>query len=181
MAGQIEDRDLRFALRKMAKSPGFTSIAILSLALGIGANTAIFSLVNTLLLSGLPLRAPEELVEVYTSEPSNGDEPGYPYSISSYPDMVDLRERTDVFSGVAGYEAFFSRLETATTTEPIWGETVSWNLFSMLGMEPAVGRFFVHEEGQTPGTHPVAVLGHDFWQRRYGGERCAARRFYQGL
>ncbi len=163
-------RDLRFALRRMAKSPGFTSIAILSLALGIGANTAIFSLVNALLLSGVPMRAPQELVEVYTSEESRPDEPGYPYSVSAYPDMVDLRDQTDVFAGVAGYEAFFSRLETDATTEPIWGECVSWNLFSLLGIEPGVGRFFVHEEGQTPGTHPVAVLGYNFWQKRYGGD-----------
>jgi hypothetical protein len=137
-------RDLRFALRRMAKSPGFTSIAILSLALGIGANTAIFSLVNALLLSGVPMRAPQELVEVYTSEESTPNEPGYPYSVSAYPDMVDLRDQTDVFAGVAGYEAFFSRLETDATTEPIWGECVSWNLFSLLGIEPEVGRFFVH-------------------------------------
>ena len=163
-------RDVRFALRRMAKSPGFTGIAVLSLALGIGANTAIFSLVNSILLSGIPLRAPQELVEVYTSEPANGDEPGYPYSVSTYPDLVDLRNQTDIFQGVGGYEAFFSRLETETTTEPIWGEAVSWNLFSILGIEPEHGRFFVHEEGQTPGTHPVAVLGYTFWQKRYGGD-----------
>ena len=163
-------RDLRFALRRMAKTPGFTSIAILSLALGIGANTAIFSLVNAILLSGVPMRAPQELVEVYTSDPSNGDEPGYPYGVSTYPDLVDLRDQTDVFSAVAGYEAFFSRMETEETTEPIWGECVSWNLFSLLGIDPEVGRFFVHEEGQTPGTHPVAVLGYNFWQKRFGGD-----------
>ncbi len=163
-------RDSRYALRRMAKSPGFTGIAILSLALGIGANTAIFSLVNAVLLSGVPMRAPQELVEIYTSEEGTPEEPGYPYSISSYLDLVDLREHTDVFAEVAGYEAFFSRLETATSTEPIWGEAVSWNLFSMLGIEPEVGRFFVSEEGQTPGTHPVVVLGYDFWQRRFGAD-----------
>lgn len=159
-------QDIRYALRRMAKSPGFTSIAVLSLALGIGANTAIFSLVNAILLSGIPTRAPQELVEIYTSE----EDDGYPYSISAYPDLVDLRERTDLFAGVAGYEAFFSRLETETSTEPIWGEVVSWNLFSLLGIEPEVGRFFVHEEGQTIGTHPVVVLGYNYWQKRFGGD-----------
>jgi len=168
-------RDMRFAFRRMAKNPGFTAIAVLSLALGIGANTAIFSLVNSILLSGVPLRAPEELVEVYTSEETTSEKPGYPYSVSTYPDLVDLREQTDVFTGVAGYEAFFSRLETETTTEPIWGEAVSWNLFTLLGIEPEVGRFFVSEEGQTPGTHPVAVLGFDFWQKRYGGDPSMVR------
>ena len=160
------NQDIRYALRRMTKSPGFTAIAILSLALGIGANTAIFSLVNAILFSGVPMRAPQELVEVYTSE----EDDGYPYSISAYPDLVDLRNRTDLFAGVGGYEAFFSRLENETTTEPIWGEVVSWNLFSLLGIEPELGRFFVHEEGQTIGTHPVVVLGYNFWQKRFGGD-----------
>jgi predicted permease len=162
-------QDVRYAFRRMARSPGFTGIAVLSLALGIGANTAIFSLVNAILLSGVPMRAPQELVEVYTSEESRGEEPGYPYSLSSIPDMFDLRERTDIFSGVGGYEAFFNRLETDDRVEPVWGEVVSWDLFSILGITPAAGRFFVHEEGQSYGTHPVVVLGYDFWQKKYGG------------
>ena len=103
-------QDVRYAFRRMARSPGFTGIAVLSLALGIGANTAIFSIVNAILLSGVPLRAPQELVEVYTSEEARPDEPGYPYSLSSIPDLLDLRERTDIFSGVGGYEIFFNRI-----------------------------------------------------------------------
>jgi predicted permease len=162
-------QDVRYAFRRMARSPGFTGIAILSLALGIGANTAIFSIVNTILLSGVPMRAPQELVEVYTSEETTVDEPGYPYSLSSPVDLADLRARTDLFSGVGGYEAFFNRVETEDSVDPVWGEIVSWDLFSILGMTPAAGRFFVHEEGQTYGTHPVVVLGYEFWQRRFGG------------
>ena len=162
-------QDVRYAFRRMARSPGFTGIAILSLALGIGANTAIFSLVNAVLLSGVPMRAPQELVEVYTSEPERAGEPGYPYSLSSVPDLRDLRERTDLFGGVGGYAAFFSRMETPEGVQPIWGEIVTWDLFSTLGMTPEAGRFFVHEEGQSYGTHPVVVLGHDFWQRDFGG------------
>ncbi len=162
--------DVRYAVRRMGRSPGFTAIAVLSLALGIGANTAIFSLVNAVLLSGVPMRAPQELVEVYTSEAPEADGPGYPYSLSSTPDLRDLRERTDLFIGVGGYEAFFSRLETEDGVEPVWGEVVSWDLFSTLGIAPAAGRFFVHEEGQTMGTHPVVVLGYDFWQKRFGGD-----------
>ena len=159
-------QDLQYAFRRMAKSPGFTAIAVFSLALGIGANTAIFSIVNSILLSGVPMRAPEELVEIYTSE----EDHGYPYSVFAYPDFVDVRERTDLFSAVAAHEGFFSRLETDDATDPVWGEVVSHNLFSMLGIEPALGRFFVPEEGETLGTHPVVVLGHGFWQRRYGGD-----------
>jgi predicted permease len=159
-------QDIQYAIRRMAKSPGFTTIAVLSLALGIGANTAIFSIVNSILLSGVPMRAPEELVEIYTSE----EDHGYPYSVFAYPDFVDVRERTDLFSAVAAHEGFFSRLETDDATDPVWGELVSHDLFSMLGIEPALGRFFVPEEGETLGTHPVVVLGHGFWQRRYGGD-----------
>ena len=84
-------QDVRYAFRRMGRSPGFTGIAVLSLALGIGANTAIFSLVNAVLLSGVPMRAPQELVEVYTSEPERAGEPGYPYSLSSVPDLRELR------------------------------------------------------------------------------------------
>ncbi len=159
-------QDIRYAFRRMAKNPGFTAIAILSLALGIGANTAIFSIVSTFLMGGVPMRAPEELVEIYTSD---GDQ-GYPYSISSHPDLRDLRERTDLFSGVVGYEGFLSRYETAETTQPVMGELVTHDLFSVLGIEPALGRFFVPEEGQTVGTHPVVVLGHSFWETRFGSD-----------
>jgi predicted permease len=160
-------QDLRYALRRMARSPGFTTIAVISLALGIGANTAIFSLVNAVLLSGVPMRAPEEVVEVYTSEENDG----YPYSLSSIPDLMDLKDRTDLFAGVAGYEAFFTRLEADDGVQPVFGEAVSWDMFSLLGVNPEAGRFFVSEEGQTEGTHPVVVLGFTYWGKMYGGDR----------
>ncbi|MGW8267522.1 MAG: ABC transporter permease [Longimicrobiales bacterium] len=159
-------QDVRYALRRLARSPGFTGIAVFSLALGIGANTAIFSIVNTILMGGVPMRAPDELVEIYTSERDHG----YPYSVSSVPDLMDLRERTDLFSGVGGFEAFISRYETDETTTPVMGELVTHDLFRMLGIEPALGRFFLPEEGQTPGTHPVVVLGHSFWANRFGSD-----------
>jgi macrolide transport system ATP-binding/permease protein len=159
-------QDIRFAFRSLRSRPLFTCVAVVTLGLGIGANTTVFSVVNAILLSGVPLRAPEELVEVYTSE----EQDGYPYSVSSYPDYADLRERTDLFSGVGAFEAFFSRLETDDATEAVWGEVTSFNLFALLGLEPALGRYFVPEEGQTIGTHPVAVLGYNFWQQRYGSD-----------
>jgi len=159
-------QDLRFAFRRMAKSPGFTAVAILSLALGIGANTAIFSIVNAFLMGGVPMRAPEELVEVYTSEADHG----YPYSISSVPDLEDLRARTDLFSGVVGYWGMFSRLESDESTDPVIGELVSHDLFTVLGIEAALGRFFVPEEGETRNTHPVVVLGHSLWRTRFGSD-----------
>jgi predicted permease len=159
-------QDVRYAARRMGKSPGFTAIAILSLALGIGANTAIFSIVNTLLMGGVPMRAPEELVEIYSSESDNG----YPYSVSSVPDLEDLRARTDLFSGVVGYWALLGRYETEEATYPLMGELVSYDLFSVLGIEPALGRFFLPEEGQTRNTHPVVVLGQAFWQTHFGSD-----------
>ena len=98
--------DLRYALRRLARSPGFTLTAILSLSLGIGGNTAMFSLVNSVLIRDLPVRAPEELVEVYTSESD-----GYPYATSSYLDYRDLREESDIFQSVVGSRTFISRLD----------------------------------------------------------------------
>jgi len=165
-------QDLRYAFRRMGKSPGFSAVALLSLALGIGANTAIFSIVNTILRGGVPMRAPEELVEIYTSEANQG----YPYSVSSVPDLMDLRERTDLFTGVGGYEAFISRYETDDATHPVTGELVTHDLSAVLGIQPALGRFFLPEEGRTVGTHPVVVLGHSFWQSRFGGDPSVLER-----
>lgn len=158
-------RDLRFAVRQLSGRPGFTFIAVLSLALGIGANTAIFSVVNTVLIRDLPVRAPEELVEIFTGE---GD--GYPYGPSAYPDVMEIRQRTDLFSGVIAHEGFFSSVETDVGTEKVIGELVTHDIFSMLGLEPLVGRAFLPEEDRTLGTHPVVILGHGYWERRYGGD-----------
>ena len=98
--------DLRYALRRLLLSPGFTLVAVVSLALGIGANTAMFSIVNAVLQRGLPVADPEELVEIYTSESD-----GYPYSTTSQPDYQELRERTDVFESVVGTQTFIARMD----------------------------------------------------------------------
>ena len=158
--------EMGLVIRRLFRHPTFALIAIATLALGIGANTAVFSIVNAILLGGVPMRAPEELVEIYTSEANHG----YPYSVSSVPDLMDLRKRTDLFAGVGGYEAFLSRYETDEATDPVMGELVTHDLFGILGIQPALGRFFAPEEGQAPGTHPVVVLGHSFWQSRFGGD-----------
>ena len=96
----MHPQDVKYAVRRLVKSPGFTFVAVLSLALGIGANTAMFSLVNAVLLRDLPVRAPKELVEIYTSEAD-----GYEFATSSQPDYQDLKTRDDVFSGVVGTRA----------------------------------------------------------------------------
>ncbi len=157
--------DVKYALRRLARTPGFTVVAVLSLALGIGANTAMFSLVNAVLIRDLPVTAPEELVEVYTSESD-----GYAYSTFSYPDFSDLRGDNDVFSAVVGTRTFLTRVDRGDRPEPAFGELVSWDYFQVLGVPMALGRAFLPEEDATPGTHPVVILGYRTWLNDFGGD-----------
>ena len=162
----LHPHDLRYALRRLAGSPGFTLVAVLSLGLGIGANTAMFSLVNSVLIRELPVRAPEELVEIYTSESD-----GFAYSTSSNPDFQDLRAfaaGSGVFSGVVGNRTFIARVEREGRPEVAFGELVSWDYFDVLGVPMALGRSFLPTEDVTPGTHPVAILGHRTWVQDFG-------------
>jgi len=161
----MHPQDLKYAARRLAKNPGFTAIAVLSLALGIGANTAMFSLVNAVLIRDLPVRAPQELVEVYTSE-----EDGYAFSTSSPPDYLDLKARGDVFSGVVANLTFIARIDLGGGPEVVFGELVSWDYFQVLGVPMEVGRSFVPEEDATIGTHPVAILGHQAWVQNFGAD-----------
>jgi predicted permease len=156
--------DLRFGLRRMAKSPAFTTVAILSLALGIGANTAIFSLVNTILLRPLPVAHPEQLVSVF---PVSKDATVQAFS---YPDYKDFRDRNEVLSGL--YVTRFAPMSLSHdgNNERIWGYLVSGNYFDVLGIEAAKGRTFLPEEDQTPLSHPVAVISYGCWQRRFGAD-----------
>jgi predicted permease len=161
-------QDFRYALRRIARSPGFTLVAALSLALGIGANTAIFSIVSAFLLRDLHVAEPARLMEVYTS-----DDEGIEHAVSSYADYVDLRaQTTDVFDDVVAYELFFGQVQGPRDEEPFlaMGELVTGNYFDVLGVHPALGRSFLPEEDATPGTHPVIVVSHGFWQRALGGE-----------
>jgi predicted permease len=157
--------DLTYAVRRLVKSPGFTLVAVLTLALGIGANTAIFSLVNAVLIRDLPVRNPQELVEVYTSESD-----GYPFSTSSYPDFADIRELTNVFDGVVGARNFLARWDHGDRPAMAFGELISWDYFQVLGVSMAVGRPFLREEDSSPGTHPVAILGYRAWLNEFGGD-----------
>jgi hypothetical protein len=122
-------QDLRYAVRRLLASPGFTTVAILSLALGIGANTAIFSIVNAVLLRRSPAEGRERLVDVYTS-----DDDGIVHATSSYPDFVELRRATDIFEDVLGYELFLGHVEREDGAGMlVLGELVTGNYFSMLG------------------------------------------------
>lgn len=157
--------DLRYAVRRLLRSPGFSAVAVLSLALGIGANTAMFSLVNAVLLRDLPVRAPEELVEIYTSESD-----GYAYSTSSYPDFQEMRALDQVFADVVGTRTFLARVERGDRPEMAFGELVSWDYFQALGVPMALGRSFLPEEDATPGTHPVTILGYRTWVNDFGAD-----------
>jgi predicted permease len=166
-------QDLRFGARMLMKNPGFTLIAVITLALGIGANTAFFTFFNTFLLKPLPLKDPDALVKLEARDQRNGRS-----IIFSYRDYLDYRERNTVLDGLVGFnkigvtlgEAPPARVELASGYEYVVGQIVSGNYFSVLGAEMALGRDFLPEEDRTPGTHPVVVLSHRFWQRRFNGD-----------
>lgn len=158
-------RDLAYAARRLKQRPGFALIAILSLALGIGANTAIFSLVNAVILRELPLEAPEDLVNVYVATPD------IPYGVFSYPDLEDLREGTDeVFEELGASKLTLVQVDRAGSVEMVPGELVTGNLFPLLGVDAEIGRTILPEDDRSPGGHPVCVLSHRFWQSEFDGD-----------
>jgi len=158
--------DIRYGLRNFVKRPGFTAIAIITLALGIGANTAIFSLVNTVLLRPLPVPHPEELTEVYGTFHNGAD-----YTIQSYLNYKDYRDRNDVFSGLMAYRFSPMSISHESRNERIWGYLVSGNYFDVLGVQPFLGRYFTPEEDRTPGAYPLAVISYGCWQKRFASDR----------
>ena len=158
-------QDIRYGLRILRASPGFTAVAVLSLALGIGANTSIFSVVNAALLRPLPVTEPERLVFVFNGSTTN------PWSTSSYPDYLDYRDRSEVFSDLLTYSDITLSARVEDQTDLISGSIVSGNFFELLGVRAALGRTFAPEEDKTPNTHPVAVISHNLWQQRFGGDQ----------
>src|SRR5881296_1477572 len=151
--------DLKFAIRQLLKNPGFTVIAVMVLALGIGANTTIFSIINSILIKPLEVRYPEQLVGIYQHDRDNPDA----FHQFSYPDFADLRSGKDAaFSELFAFR-FTSVGLQGDITEKIPACFVSANYFAALGLPPALGRGFLPEE-ETSGA-PVAVLIHSFWTR----------------
>jgi predicted permease len=157
-------QDLKFAVRQMARKPAVTLFAVLSLALGIGANSSIFSLVNAILFRELPAKRPQDLVEVYV-----GKQGEFQYATASYPDYVDLKSWNSVFSDMAGVNLALTTYDNGRSTQLLFGEQVSGNFFRLLGVRPALGRDFLPEEDRTPGTHPVVILSHRFWRQSLAG------------
>src|SRR5262245_38642067 len=164
-------QDLRYGALMLWKQPGFKLIIALTLSLGIGANGVIFSLVNALLLRPLPVEKPEELAAVYTSDFSSGD-----FGATSYPDYVDFRDRNRVFAGLVAYQPQPLSLNIDGTNERMFGDIVSGNYFSALGLKPSLGRGFLPEEDRTPGERAVAVISHKLWQTRFGGDPATVGR-----
>lgn len=163
--------DLRFALRQLLKSPGFAAVAVLTLALGIGANTAIFSFVNAVLLRPLPFKEPEKLVVMY----ENNVERDWHKNAVAAPVLGEWRQRNQTFDGLAAYQPQVTILTGNGQPESLLGGTYSANIFSLLGIRPMLGRGFLPEE-ETFGKHFVAVLSHGLWSRRFGGDPNAIGR-----
>ncbi|MBO0797679.1 MAG: ABC transporter permease [Blastocatellia bacterium] len=159
-------QDLRFGLRMLLKTPGFTAIAVITLALGIGANTAIFSVVNAVLLRSLPYQEPDELALVYSTNTRNEGE-----NVISPVTYLNLLRHNRVFSEMAALDVrgWGANLTGDREPERLQGQKVSGNLFHMLGVAPVRGRTFLAEEDR-PGFNRVVVLSHALWQRRFGGD-----------
>lgn len=151
-------QDLRYGARMLARSKGFTAAALISIVLGVGVNTTIFSFVNAALFRPLPAPRPAELVRLWDGQSC------------SYPDYVAYRDETGVFSGLAAYAQRPMSLTSGDETERVWGEIVSGNYFDVLATPPAQGRAFLPEEDSTPGTHPVVIISDHLWKRRFNSD-----------
>lgn len=156
-------QDLRYGSRMLAKSPGFTAVVVLSLALGIGANTAIFSLIDAVLLKMMPVRNPEQLVQLTWTAPD-----GRPDDSFSYPGFEEFRDHNQVFSGVFAFESL-DRVNVGVNGqgELVAGQVVSGNYYSVLGVNAVAGRTIGPEDDRVPGPSPVAVISYNYWKRRF--------------
>jgi putative ABC transport system permease protein len=165
-------KDIQFGLRILAKSPGFTAIAVLTLALGIGANTAIFSLMNQILLRELPIQNPNELEILRAPGPQTGhvSSDGDSAESFSYPMYKGLRDTNSVFSGILARYGFSASVASHGQTDRASGEVVSGNYFELLGVRPAIGRVFSQDDDRVPGAQPVVVLSHSYWTQHFGGD-----------
>ncbi|MGA8594630.1 MAG: ABC transporter permease [Bryobacteraceae bacterium] len=170
-------QDIRFGLRMLGKHPGSTVIAVLTVALAIGINTAIFSVLNAALLKSLPVRSPDELVMLTDPNASmvlGGMQTGT-RSLLSYPEFVELRDRATTMFGLCASGLRLERWPvriSGGTQEEARGRLVSENYFSVFGVHPAIGRFFNERDATGAGKDPYAVISYNYWQRRFGGNRA---------
>jgi hypothetical protein len=164
-------RDLRYTARSFKKSPAFVAFIVLTLALGIGANTTVFTVVNTLLLNPLPVPDSGSLLALNAVKVERNAKSQQPLPISD-PDLKDFQADNRVFQSLAGYtSARVITRQSATGSERMFAELVTGNYFSTLDLKPAAGRYFLPNEDSVPGAHPVAVLNYGTWQGIFGGAR----------
>jgi putative ABC transport system permease protein len=167
-------KDLRYAVRQFVRNPVFTAVAVVSLAIGIGANTAIFSIINAILLTSLPVRNPQELV-ILTNPNSSGVSDGLDTgerNLMTYAEFTQLRDHATTLSGLCVAESEMDRWQVHLGnggSEDVQGRLVSEEYFSVLGVDPVIGRVFSAGDAKGPGQDPYAVISYDFWQRRFGG------------
>src|SRR5215467_14253606 len=155
--------DLRYAFRVLCKSPGFTIVAILTLALGIGANTAIFSVIDAMLLRPLPFKAPDQIVTIWARSRLSADR-----DVQSYPNFIDLREQNRSFSAMAAFTRTAAILNNGEDSQALEGVAVDPDIFDVLGVAPWLGRAYTRAE-DTQGAAPAVVLTYPTWQRAFGG------------
>jgi predicted permease len=172
--GEVTLQDVRFAFRQLLKNPGFTVIAVLTLALGIGANTAIFSVVNAVLLKDLPYHEPDRVVMIWT------DNPALNLGFSELPpapvDLIEWRRQAQSFEQIAAFRSRPADLSEQGDPDRVGSVQVTANFFSLLGVNPLLGGVFT-ADAETPGQDKVAVISHSLWQRRFGGEAGIVGRF----
>ena len=162
-------QDIRYALRGFRKAPVFTAVVVLSLALGIGANTAIFTLADQVLLRLLPVRNPQELVRFEAPGPGLGMQRDYPNTLSR-PMFLNIREKNSVFNGVIAQFGTIVNANINGRVERIRCDVVSGNYYQVLGVRAAAGRLLTPDDDRKRGGHPVAVLSYNFWKTRFGGD-----------
>jgi hypothetical protein len=157
-------QDVRYALRQLARSPGFTIVALLTLAIGLGANTLVFSWIQGLVLAPLRAVPEQDRLLVVTGEARDGS-----LRSTSVPDLRDL-QKSGLPVSIVGFDMQRVSLTAAERPEQAWGSVVSGDFFDVLGVRAVAGRTFRPEEDGDPGAHPVVVLSHGFWQRRFQGD-----------
>jgi predicted permease len=165
-------QDVRYSLRGLAKTPLFTTVAVLSLALGIGANSAVFSLMDQVLLRALPIQHPEQLV-LFSSPGMRSGSMQTNYDdqyVFSYPEYKAFRDQAAGFNGVVARSATYVTMSWKGQTDRIYGEIISGNYFGTLGAQTEIGRTLTLEDDRVPGQQAVVVLSHDFWVRRFGSD-----------
>src|SRR5262249_21723727 len=170
--------NIRYTFRSLRRNPGFAGVAILSLGLGIGANTAVFTLLDRVLLRSLPVRHPEQLV-IFRAEGSRQGAVDANYGLDytfSYPLYQDFRDRAPGLQSTAAWFTIDANVNTGSAAERVEANLVSGNFFEALGTGAALGRPIMADDARTPGANPVAVLSYRFWQERFGGDSSVLNR-----